>query len=203
MTFISDKKATTNAIELLKNKYSLPEFMSLTNVWNGNNEEKRFADFFAFRLYKPHEIYGFELKSSKSDWKRERDNPRKSTWFTETCHRFWLVSTKKNIVKENELPTNWGLIEIDDKEISVLVPAPLVNNTEQVPISFLGVIMKHLCNEMSRSPLGEELKNSYDRGYKDGLEKGSEDYDCESDRLKYRVKQLEKTLYGRKNKTRI
>ena len=200
--FVSDKNATVAAINLLREKYSPPEWGFLDNVWNGDEEEKRYADGLAFSTFKRSnfEIHAFELKSSRNDWKREMNDPQKSQWFMDKCHRFWAVSTKKNIIKKEELPMSWGLLEIDNNEIHTVVPALLKNNTEHVPIGLVGVILRHMVEQMSRSHLGTELIDSFYKGYREGYEKGKEDYDYEVDRLKYRVKSLEKTLYSRKNK---
>jgi hypothetical protein len=54
------------------------------------------------------EIWGMEIKASRADWLRELKKADKSDRFTCQCDRWWLVTTGRDIVKDGELPLDWG-----------------------------------------------------------------------------------------------
>ncbi|MEU4576156.1 hypothetical protein [Nonomuraea sp. NPDC023979] len=51
-----------------------------------------------------------ELKTSRSDWLRELDNPAKAEAWWPYSSRFWIVAPPK-LIQPEELPTGWGLME--------------------------------------------------------------------------------------------
>ncbi len=54
-------------------------------------------------------VTGYEVKATRRDWLRELDNPEKNAGWQKQCHE-WYVVAPKDIVKLEELPTNWGLM---------------------------------------------------------------------------------------------
>jgi hypothetical protein len=54
------------------------------------------------------EIWGMEIKASRADWLRELKKADKSDRFTSQCDRWWLITTSRDIVKDGELPLDWG-----------------------------------------------------------------------------------------------
>lgn len=54
------------------------------------------------------EIWGMEIKASRADWLRELKKVDKSDRFTSQCDRWWLITTSRDIVKDGELPHEWG-----------------------------------------------------------------------------------------------
>lgn len=63
-----------------------------------------------------HVVHGMEIKVTRSDWLRELKDPQKSDEIMTYCH-LWSVVAPKGIVREEELPPNWGLIEVSDKGV--------------------------------------------------------------------------------------
>lgn len=59
---------------------------------------------------KKHAIHGYEIKVSRKDFKRELADPDKAGVFYQWVDRFYLV-TPPGLVKPEELPTHWGLLE--------------------------------------------------------------------------------------------
>ena len=69
------------------------------------------------------EINGVEVKVSRSDWQRELKNPKKTeegVW--RYCDRWWIAAPK-GMVKPDELPLGWGLLEYDKEKIKQVVKA--------------------------------------------------------------------------------
>lgn len=50
-----------------------------------------------------------ELKTSRSDWLRELDQPAKADAWWPYCNRFWVVAPA-GVVQAAELPEGWGLL---------------------------------------------------------------------------------------------
>lgn len=53
---------------------------------------------------------GVEIKTDRRDWIREKDDPEKADAIGKYCDRWWIV-TPPGIVKTEELPPAWGLME--------------------------------------------------------------------------------------------
>lgn len=53
------------------------------------------------------EIHGIEVKTSRSDWLREKRNPTKAAAWSRHCHRFY-IATPAGIINDGELPPGWG-----------------------------------------------------------------------------------------------
>lgn len=55
-------------------------------------------------------IDGHELKTTRSDWLRELDDPAKAEAWWPYVHRWWVVAPDTETVRPDELPTGWGLM---------------------------------------------------------------------------------------------
>lgn len=51
-----------------------------------------------------------ELKTSRSDWRRELDNPAKAEAWWPYSSRFWVVAPSTDVVPAEEVPDGWGLM---------------------------------------------------------------------------------------------
>ncbi|MFD4596791.1 hypothetical protein ACFWPQ_02035 [Streptomyces sp. NPDC058464] len=51
-----------------------------------------------------------ELKTSRSDWRRELDNPAKAEAWWPYSSRFWVVAPSTDVVPAEEVPEGWGLM---------------------------------------------------------------------------------------------
>lgn len=81
------------------------------------------------------QIIGHELKVSKTDWKRELEEPEKAEAFAALCTRWWVVMPSE-LAKEvrPEVPPTWGLMGVSDKgRITELVKAPVRQQRQDVP----------------------------------------------------------------------
>lgn len=103
-------------IKLLSNKYSPPDFAFLSQVRNqtgyGESDGIRTADGIAMSLWPSAgmDLIGFEIKVSRSDFISELKNPEKSNVIAKFCDHWYIVAPKE-MIKTEELPSNWGLIE--------------------------------------------------------------------------------------------
>jgi hypothetical protein len=77
------------------------------------------------------EVHGFELKVSRSDWRRELRSPHKAARVGRFCTAWWLVVPapwKAIVLATSELPEGWGLIEVDKGGPRVVVEAPALED---------------------------------------------------------------------------
>lgn len=76
-----------------------------------------------------HQLEGYEVKVSRSDWRRELADPTKAECWGQHCSR-WYVLAPSGIVRRDELPDGWGLIEASDRgQLRCTVPS---SNTPDV-----------------------------------------------------------------------
>lgn len=111
----ADKEKHTEAsiTAMLASKYSGSDWAFCSKVPNGTGMQKdRTADGLAMSLWpsKGLHLHGFEIKVSRSDWLKEIQDVSKAAAFSRYCHYWWVVAPK-GIVKLEEMPGDWGLIE--------------------------------------------------------------------------------------------
>lgn len=111
--------------DMIARKYPAPEWATTFEVANRTGSASRYADAMAFNLWnsRGHALLGFEIKVSRSDWLRELKDPAKSAPIQRFCDR-WFVVTEPGIVKLDELPLTWGLMERKSRGLSVVKDAP-------------------------------------------------------------------------------
>ena len=117
-----------NALEvknLLRKKYSIPEYEIFFEVSSstGNGNNTRYADVITFNTFssRGYKITGFEIKVNRNDLLKELKSPEKAEEIFKYCDEWYLV-VANGILKENdEVPDNWGIMEINEKlKIKVL-----------------------------------------------------------------------------------
>jgi hypothetical protein len=88
-----------------------------------------------------------ELKTSRSDWLRELDDPGKADAWWPYCSRFW-VAAPRGVVNPDELPTGWGLLtppsNSNHRRFKAVVKAEA--KTPKLTLSLLVAIVKRTDN---------------------------------------------------------
>ncbi len=107
--------------DLLTVKYPGPEWATFPQVGNGtgfSRSRRRTADALAFNLWPSRglALEGFEIKTSRSDWRREAKDPSKAESIAQFCSKWWIVAPK-GVVPLGELPQAWGLLETTTAEL--------------------------------------------------------------------------------------
>lgn len=90
-------------------RYEAPEWRLESEVTLGD----RRLDLVALNMWssRAHRIVGFELKVSRGDWLRELDAFQKSEEWVAVVDAFYVVTPPK-LVRDDELPAGWGLLEL-------------------------------------------------------------------------------------------
>lgn len=113
--------ATANIKAALRRRYCAPEWAVLFEVGDATGaRHTRFADAVAMSLWPSRglTLHGFEIKISKSDWKKERSQPQKAETIAAYCD-FWTLVTAKGVISDtDEIPPAWGWIEWDGAKLT-------------------------------------------------------------------------------------
>jgi hypothetical protein len=91
----------------------------------------RWADVLAISLWPSRglEVLGFEVKVSRSDWKAELAQPEKADAIQRYCDRWWIAAPA-GVVPKEELPPNWGLMEVTGNKLKIRKQAPRLTPCE-------------------------------------------------------------------------
>lgn len=137
---------TGDIMRALRKRYAPPGWSFLEEVRNKTGHiggPERYADGLAMGLWPSHglNLHGFEVKSSRSDWVRERNDPAKSEPISAYCDHWWLVVSDAKIVKDGELPPMWGMMELSGGKLITIKEAPKL---EPRPLtrSFLAALLR-------------------------------------------------------------
>ena len=104
-----------------------PRYAVAAEVRSGAGfDSRRSADFVAMDLWPSAglTLHGHEVKVSRSDWLRELKDPSKAAEFIPYMNTWWIVVSDRRIVREGELPDDWGLMAMRGSALTVVKKAP-------------------------------------------------------------------------------
>lgn len=144
-----------------------------------------------------YEWHGLEIKTHRADWLKELKDSSKAIPAMEMCNRWFLVATQ-GVVKINELPATWGLLELHRNKLFTKKPAPLQTGLmieEQVSY-FLGKFFasyhKYLASERHIATLRHQIWEEAHTSAKEEFEYEIERARSESDTYRDMQQKLEK-----------
>jgi len=135
--------------DLLQKRYPSAEYALMAEVSDGAGfSRSRSADYMVMNLWPSRglSLTGIELKSSRTDWLRELKNPQKAENIFSYCDFFWLLTESEDVAKIEEIPANWGWLNIKGNRILTLKEAPKLNPCT-LDRSFLAALLKRACNK--------------------------------------------------------
>ncbi len=192
MTKKSKPKVTSaDLMEAIRARCSPPAWAVFEQVGNSTGGQcKRWADGIAVSIWPSRglEIHGFEIKVHRSDWLRELRDPKKADPLQAHCDRWWIVVPDKSVVSLDELPPNWGLLQLAGKQLRSVVPAP---NLEPKPLSrgFVAALLRRayenqeaLCNEAKK------------KGFAAGAQRGPEVHERKLSNTERKLQNLQETV---------
>jgi hypothetical protein len=146
-------KITSSMIKAyLRIHFQAPRYALLEEVRNATGKLRkrggpRYADAVAMSLWPSDglELLGFEIKLTRADWLKELSDDKKAVAVQKYCDRWYLVvpeDTKDKIVKDGELPANWGLMTAGHSGIKVVVQAPKLK-AENVTRDFMASLLRN------------------------------------------------------------
>lgn len=173
-----EKKITAKDMEKhLADRYcDSRQWFFLTQVRSSTGSASRVADAMAFNMYGStgYEILGFEIKVSRSDFLNELKDMSKSDEIMSYCDKWYLVVPDASIVKEGELPKNWGLLVLKDGKLTQKVRA-IATKTTPMPDYFIASLLRRSGDEVERirgqyikrEDVAGEIEAARKRGYED------------------------------------
>lgn len=176
---LMEKKITAKDMELhLANRYyDRRQWVFLTQVRSSTGSADRVADAMAFNMYGStgFEIIGFEIKVSRSDFLSELKDMSKSDELMSYCDKWFLVVPDEDIVKEGELPKNWGLLVLQGDKLVQKV-RPTVQHTVSMPLHFIASLLRRSNDEIGRiesqyvkrEEIEKEITEARRKGYEEG-----------------------------------
>lgn len=159
--------------DALKKRYKAPEFGILFEVANRTGWGRyQYADAMAMSLWPSRGLvlHGIEIKLARGDWLRELRQPAKSAEIQTYCN-FWWVAAPKGIVKLDEVPATWGLLELHgEKTLRCKKQAPDLTPVD-LDRTFLAAIFRRLSEAqtqwIAKGSIQEELDKARQEGRDD------------------------------------
>jgi hypothetical protein len=128
---------------MLAARYALPEWAIFAQLCEAGTGGHRYADAVVMNLFRSRglEVQGFEIKTTRSDWLREKRNPAKADVLARFCDRWWIVAADRKIVAEDELPISWGLLAPAGDSLRAYVQAPKLQ-AEPLSREFIATVFR-------------------------------------------------------------
>jgi hypothetical protein len=166
----------------LREYFKDPEYYLLFEVANGTGAtggRRRFADALVMSVWPSRGLHliGCEIKASRQDWLKEKQNPAKAESIARFCDFWHLVVGSCEIVKEEEIPANWGLLAPKNGKLSIVKQAaPL--QPEPISRVFLASIFRAAATQLANDAevearIKRAVENQFEQGRKFGEEKVS------------------------------
>lgn len=142
--------STPSMYDLLRKRYAPPEWAFLEEVAPATGGGTGYADAVAVNLWRSrgHAIYGFEVKTSRSDWLRELKQPGKPDAVFKFCDH-WFIVAPKGIVRPGELPPTWGLLEPRGTGLVVAAEGPRLS-AEPITRAFFASLVRRSYEQLER-----------------------------------------------------
>lgn len=186
-------------IAALRRRYPKSEYALLPQVRNATGFARvtRTADALIMSLWPSRglELWGIEIKSSRSDLKREIDNPAKAEEIAQRCDRWWIAVGHPKVVEGLDLPAAWGLLIPRNGEFVVAKAADKLESKE-ITRPFLAALLRAA---QEYNPHQEAMEAAISRANVDARKKIDEEIKtairCRGDRydrLLEEVKQFER-----------
>jgi hypothetical protein len=134
---------TDELMAMLRERYPKPAWAFLEQVHERTGWACRSADAIAMSLWpsRGFDILGFEVKVSRSDWLRELKKPDKADVIAMLCNRWYIVAPRE-LIKNDELPSMWGLLCPEGEHLVCIKEAPFKNKYKDVSREFLAAILR-------------------------------------------------------------
>jgi hypothetical protein len=160
---------------LLEQRFPKKEYAFLAEVRSttGFSARVRSADAIALSLWPSRglALHGIEVKQSRSDWKREAEQPAKAEEIARFCDYWWLAITDEKIAPLDEVPEPWGILA-PSKDGSSLRAIRSATKLEAQPLTkgFIAAILRRASETMEPKALQQErIDEAFRRGHAAGI----------------------------------
>ena len=159
----------------LQARYAEPEWAFFDSVPDHISKPMRRADGLAMSLWSSRgiEIYGFEIKVSRSDLLRELKNPAKADAIAKYCDRWWVAVGDASIAKPGELPPAWGLLVPVRSKSGVtmkIIKDAKRNDATPVDRTFVAALLRRAAERFSPTRIRNEIMYETARETREAIE---------------------------------
>jgi hypothetical protein len=180
----------------LRELYKPPAYAFFEQVANGTGwRNKGWCDALVMGIWPSRglDLSGFEIKVSRNDWKKELERPDKAEKIAKYCD-YWFVVCPKGLIRTDEVPRTWGLIEVSEKNRA----ATTVPGTKLAPEPFSREFLAALLRKQS-DLWDEAMRTARQEGREDGAKSGAGELAIElaeakdsADALRKKIDEFEK-----------
>jgi hypothetical protein len=166
--YVSEPMTEAKVLAKLRARYAGDAWAFLTHVPNATGARAtRTADAMAMSLWPSRglNLHGFEVKVSRSDWRRELKAPDKAEAVARYCDRWWLVAGGPGVVLDGELPDGWGLLVVKGARLICEREAPELT-PEPIDCTFLAGLLRAAT---AGTAADAETRAAYERGHEHGM----------------------------------
>jgi len=188
--------------------HAAPEWSTFFQVRDGAGWNRRTADAIAMNLWKSRglTLRGFEVKISRSDMRRELDDPSKAEGVARFCDEWYLV-VPKGLVKDQaqDVPSGWGIMEADETKDGLRTLRAATRNPDPSPLTrgFLAQVLKGAARMVSRENHDWVRREDIEKEIEDAVERGRACIPHEAQLAKSRADALESVVEEFKRRTGI
>lgn len=160
-------------------RYPRTEYALMEEVCEDVQGGKGRADAMVLNFWRSrgNELHGFEIKSYRGDWLREKKDPSKAEALARFCDRWWLVDdSEEEAIKKEELPPTWGLLVRRGKKLIQVVAAPKLQPVER-PWRFVCSLIRRAQDDVASaekraiSGMREELRAEITAAHKEKIDR--------------------------------
>jgi len=162
---MTTEKPTRNIWTLLRERFAAPTFAFLEEVRNGTGFQRhvtRTADALACCTWPSRglELHGIEVKTSRPDWLRERNDPAKSAEIQRFCDRWWLASDDDTIVLDGEVPPTWGLLVRCGAKLVCKIDAPKLDAVPLDRLMLASILRNVAAHYVPRASIAGDIESA-------------------------------------------
>lgn len=164
------KLTAAQCVAALRGRYRENAFALLEQVANGTGYgTSGWADALVMSLWPSRglTLSGFEIKVSRSDWKRELDRPEKNADIQSYCDAWWIVAPR-GLIETHELPPTWGLLEVDEGLGTKVAKVAPELDAEPIDRMMLAAILRRVSESADAI-----AKREREAGREDGMANGA------------------------------
>ncbi len=176
---------------ILAKRFPPPAWAFLTQVRRGTGfAHSNTADAIAVHTWPSRGLFivGAEIKVVRGDWMRELKKVGKSDEIQKFCKHWYIVTpSRSDVIREDEIPTTWGHIEVTRRGTKIIKSAPDLKPAKP-DMFLLASIMRNAARSMVPR---DEVDDQIHDGIEAALERRSQDIGYQLNALRAAVKKFE------------
>mgnify|MGYP000120537710 CR=1 FL=1 len=182
---------TADITRALEERYAAPEWASFRELANATGARAACRiDFYAQNLYPSKRLVSVavEVKVSRSDFMRELERPQKRAPWEQLAAECWFA-TPSGLVKPDEVPEGWGLVELQSNGRLRRKKLPTQRIIKSQPLTFVAALARR-CADEAHDPVAWKLMGRTIR-YRDLLRLGQKAVAVDTERrLRQQAKRI-------------